>query len=330
MLLPVIAAVAVVAVFVAVAYLRRWQWTGFTASSRAEDLEQASSKTLWDWLQLLIIPLALAAVGFALNAAQSNREQRREDERAARERALTDERTREDALRVYFDRMSELLLERDLRRSNSSSGSRALARTLTLTVLRRLDGRRKGFIVLFLAEAGLIDIKSPKVSFDDADLRGTILRDAGLFELQLGGADWQGADFRNARFLATVFNNADLRRADFRGAELIPVLRRAPFQEADLRHADFRGTVAAETGFNYACLTGTRFNGANLERADFTGTRGYGVDFSDSRLVRTRFRRAALAKVKIDGASTDGTTFPKAWGSDGLALSRDDPKLSCP
>ena len=150
----VAAAVVVVAAFVALAYLRRWQWTGFATSSRGEGAADRSTKTLWDWLELLIIPLALAAVGFALNAAQSGREQRREDERAERERAVAAERVREDTLRAYLDQMSELLLERKLQRSNIGSEAQLLARTATLTTLRRLDGRRKGLVLQFLDEAG--------------------------------------------------------------------------------------------------------------------------------------------------------------------------------
>ena len=51
-------------------------WTGF------------AGKTLWNWLELLVIPLALAAVAFGLNYFANERDQRREDQRAARERAI--------------------------------------------------------------------------------------------------------------------------------------------------------------------------------------------------------------------------------------------------
>jgi hypothetical protein len=108
-------------------------WTGFTSSSRRGAAADQSTKTLWEWLQLLIIPLALAAVGFALNAAQGDREQRREDERGERERAVAAERVREDTLRAYLDDVSDLLLQRQLLRSKRGSEVQALARTLTLT-----------------------------------------------------------------------------------------------------------------------------------------------------------------------------------------------------
>jgi len=37
---------------------------------------------LWNWLELLVIPLALAAVVFGLNYFANERDQRREDQRA--------------------------------------------------------------------------------------------------------------------------------------------------------------------------------------------------------------------------------------------------------
>src|SRR3712207_3068093 len=40
-------------------YRYKWQWTGL------------SKKTLWDWMQLLIIPIVLAIGAFALNQLQS-------------------------------------------------------------------------------------------------------------------------------------------------------------------------------------------------------------------------------------------------------------------
>lgn len=52
-----------------------------------------SGKTLWDGLELLIVPLALAAVGFAFSAAQSARDNRRDDRRR-RERERTHRRRR--------------------------------------------------------------------------------------------------------------------------------------------------------------------------------------------------------------------------------------------
>ena len=115
--------VAAAAAFIVAAYVRRWEWAGFAGSPGSGQ----GSKTLWDWLQLLVIPLGLAAVAFALNAAQSNREQRREDRRAAVERSIVSDQRREDALRLYLQQVSDLILDRGLLTSRAGSESRAIA-----------------------------------------------------------------------------------------------------------------------------------------------------------------------------------------------------------
>src|SRR5215204_1529067 len=102
-------------------------WTGF------------QGKTVWDFLQLLIVPLMLVAIGLVFSLQQDARQQRVEDQRAAAERELAEQRAQDEALQAYLDQMSGLLLERDLRASEEDSEVRTLARARTLTVLERLD-----------------------------------------------------------------------------------------------------------------------------------------------------------------------------------------------
>jgi uncharacterized protein YlxW (UPF0749 family) len=90
-------------------YLLRWAWTGFL------------TKTLWDWLQLLIIPVVLAVAGFWLNQIQKSREQRTTQQQAELERELTRDNQQENLLQAYIDKMSELLLKEHLLRSARES-----------------------------------------------------------------------------------------------------------------------------------------------------------------------------------------------------------------
>src|SRR5215216_6104596 len=125
------------------------RWTGFRG------------KTVWDFLQLLIVPLMLAAIGFWFTAQQDARQQQIENQRAQQaqkiegqraeaERELADQRAQDEALQAYLDQMSGLLLERDLRDSAEDSEVRTLARARTLTVLERLDPSRKTAAMRFL------------------------------------------------------------------------------------------------------------------------------------------------------------------------------------
>jgi Pentapeptide repeats (8 copies) len=278
------AGLAIVA-FIAAAYVRRWRWTGFTA------------KNFWDWLELLVIPLALAAVAFTLNYLASGREHRRDDREAKRERSIAAKNRSEDALNGYLDRMSDLLLERRLA-SRPSGETELVARTLTLTVLRRLDGRQKGQVIRFLSEAGLIDLPSPKVFLHDADLKRVSLRDALLYK--------------------SYFGLTDMRRADLRGA----VLFTAHFTGTDLRGADFSGAHLDRAEFEGACLTGARFVGTHIERSKFASSHGEDVDFSRAELTRVDLRAARLTDVRFDVKAMRKSQVPAAWSSTGTPMSR--------
>src|SRR6266487_1438676 len=132
-----------------------------------------SGKNLWDWLQLLIIPVVLVVGGFLLNNATS---------RTEREIAL--DKQREDALQAYIDSMSELLLHEKLRESGEDDAVRNIARVRTITVLPRLDGERKRNVIAFLYESGLIvKVKAVIVLF------GADLRKAGLDFARLENTD---------------------------------------------------------------------------------------------------------------------------------------------
>jgi hypothetical protein len=126
---------------------RRWK--------TAPDEHVQPAKTLWDWLQLLIVPAILIGVTFAWSALQTRSDNDREDRRIAADRAAADQRiaadraaaeeVRQDAtLNGYFQQMSDLMLKNKLRSSKRVAPVRSVARTVTLTTLRRLDGERKG------------------------------------------------------------------------------------------------------------------------------------------------------------------------------------------
>jgi hypothetical protein len=90
-----------IVVMLAIAGARR-SWTGF------------QGKTVWDFLQLLIVPLMLVAIGLVFSLQQDARQQRVEDQRADAERELAEQRAQDEALQAYLNQMSQLMLERKL------------------------------------------------------------------------------------------------------------------------------------------------------------------------------------------------------------------------
>lgn len=211
-------------------YKLNWGWTGFNGNNK-------SGKTLWDWLQLLIIPLVLAIIAILFNRAERKNEQR-----------IASGNQHEAALQAYIDSMSELMLHENLRKSEEDDEVRRIARVRTLTTLPRLDAYRKRSMLQFLYESVLIDKNKNIVTLFGADLSEADLRLANLRE----------ADLRNADL-----SYANLREADLRGADL----RYADLRGADLRYADLREADLREAGLHEAKLFGADLREANLSGA---------------------------------------------------------------
>ena len=135
--------------------LARVAWRTRTALEEGARRGGAAGQDALDRLQLLIVPAILIAVTFAWSASQTRSDNKREDRRIAADRAAAEVARQDATLQAYFDEMSGLMLDRKLLTSEEGDAVRAVARTVTLTALRRLDGEREGEVVRFLAEAEL-------------------------------------------------------------------------------------------------------------------------------------------------------------------------------
>jgi cell division protein FtsB len=179
-------------------------------------------KTVWNWMELLIVPLALAVIGLAFSVQQDARQERVENQRAEAERELAVQRAQDEALQAYLDQMSTLLLEKDLRDSEAGSEVRTLALARTHTVLESLGPSRKSELMQFLLEADLVeglDGRDPIIELGTADLKGANLTGAVMPFAYLSGANLRDADLRDVN-LTRPDQKAFLRRAHLLGADL--------------------------------------------------------------------------------------------------------------
>src|SRR5450755_1515848 len=118
---------AIVLIFVVV-HFNGTGFDGYTQTSISTDIAPSpykitrtevyqSGKTLWDWLQLLIIPLVLAVGGYVFNLTVSRNERKSTKLRDRTERQIALDSQQGAALQAYIGKMSELLLEKKLRES---------------------------------------------------------------------------------------------------------------------------------------------------------------------------------------------------------------------
>ena len=283
--------------FIIIGY--RFKWTGFNGYNQMTIAYTISGtnagtvvrtevsqpgKTLWDWMQLLFIPVVLAVAGFWFNhrerkAAELRAEAEREIEqqRAKADREISFDNQREAALKEYIDKMSELLLHEKLRESKPEDEVRKIARVLTLTVLPRLDGKRKGSVLQFLHESDLIDKSKSIIDLQGADLNQAYLYEADLRQAKLSGANLKQADCTSAKLNQADFTSADLSQAfmnlaNFTSADLSQAyLYRADFTSAKLISTNLSQAYLFEADLSGADLSGADLSGANLRGANLIG-----------------------------------------------------------
>ena len=153
-----------VGVLIGAGYIFRWSWVGvahYTSPPHSEDTDFQRSKTLWDWLQLLIIPVLLAAGALWFNAQQSQMSQQLSDMQRQQGMQIATDQQRETTLKTTMDDIKDLLgygnnsllLNKGLIASKPGDEIRVVARAEVLSALRQLDGKRKGILIQFLYEA---------------------------------------------------------------------------------------------------------------------------------------------------------------------------------
>jgi uncharacterized protein YjbI with pentapeptide repeats len=249
-------------------YIRgRWAWEG----------SGFSGASLWDWLDLLIVPLMLGIGGIWFQRAQRTREVEMENRQRQRELEIEDQRAQDAALQAYLDQMGVLLVERDL--LEALHGPSTLARAYTLTILERLDPDRKRIVVRFLYEAGLLtrrtELTLRVVRLEEANLRYAALANMYLAGINLTGADLKEADLSNTRLAAleeiqppgTTPGNVKVSHSE---EDHFANLR--PLEYSLLDSANLTGALLRDTYLPHcSCNKDTKLKGADLRGADLRG-----------------------------------------------------------
>ena len=190
-------------------------------------------------------------------------------------------------------------------------------RARTLSVFRRLtddkdpnrtDGERKGRILLFLYETGLI--RNPKkaeqgqeatvpkqfqapLSLERADLSGSDISYVYLDGANLSGANLSDVDLSNAILSDVDLVCTNLTRAKLRDTLLFD----ANLSNANLGYADLSGASFSRANLSRAILIA-----ANLSRADFRDADLRDADLRDADLRDADLRDADLSGVKLSDA----------------------------
>jgi Pentapeptide repeats (8 copies) len=261
---------------------------------RSITTETQGARTVWEWLTILTISTVIAGAALWFSTHQADQQKKIQVRQANDAQDLQIQQANDEALQSYLDQMSTLLIEHDLRTSPEGSEARTLARSRTLTILSRLDPRRRSRVLQFLLEAELVQrIEQTTLVFDLSganpsgitvptknpviDLSGANL--SGVFvpaDTDLSFADLSGADLSEANLSTANISTAYLTATNLHNANL----SRATLSYSDLGLADLRGANLSDVDLTLANL-----QDADLTNADLTGADLWQADLSDAKGV---------------------------------------------
>ena len=247
--------------------LKARDWTGFgggTTEQATTSIEKApngkiiktvvtskkeDSKTLWDWLSVLGVPLTLTLLGVLFQIRQQIQADKKADSekiianaKADLEKEIAEIARKEEVIQAYLDKLSDLLIDKNLiaiaakikdfggntkfkegylpehlqEQKEQLDAAVDVIRARTLGVLRRLkdDSERKSSVVGFLIEAeviGRLNLSLKDVDLSGVDLSGANLSGANLCNTDLSGANLYGTTLKYAKFNGAILVATDLR-----------------------------------------------------------------------------------------------------------------------
>lgn len=220
----------------------------------------APKKSAWDKISVIVQAVAALAIIVPLIALYVS--VRQFNTQQADNAATNLDQQRQATLSQYLDDMSSLVLQYKLPESKPADPVRAIAVARTVTAVRDLDGDRKGTLIRYLWEAGLISAPKPIVDIFGADLTGA----------HFNRADLDGVALSQLILNTSQFFRAQLVKADLSGSTLYEsVLTGANLSHADLSDSDPIAANLAGANLTSANLTDSDLTGANLTDAILTG-----------------------------------------------------------
>jgi uncharacterized protein YjbI with pentapeptide repeats len=283
-----------------------------------ETIKYDDGKTLWDWLSLLGVPFTL----FFLGAWLQQKQQERAGKLSEDQQKIADNATKEEVLQTYFDRLSVLLIDKNLialsNKLNSGEikpeekelldSSLDVIRARTLSILRRFenDTERKTSVIRFLIESDIVGkskLNLSRANLSEVKLQGANLSRAYLSGTNLSRANLQGAFFIGADLYWTNLEGANLEGADLRLAQLeAAFLIGADLRLAKLEGVNLRDANLGLANLRLAKLEGAKLRWANLEEADLREAELYGAELYGADLRGAKLEGADLRLAQLEGA----------------------------
>jgi uncharacterized protein YjbI with pentapeptide repeats len=272
-----------------------------------------SGKTSRDRIQLLLqvigaFAIPISIIGLFIGVIQFNAQQHSNAQQALQQqqhdtRQALDQQ-QQSTLETYLDRMSDLLFTDKLAESKQGDEVRSVARARTLAALQNLNATRKGILLQFLYESGLIKNPQPGVKAQNpiVDMSSANLEGVDLSHTDLEGIDLSHAVLKGANLDTVNLNGANLNNTGLGASNLI---------NSNLMYANLNSIVLGGANLSHTDMTGSDLSGAYLVGADLEHAELVETDLGGAILDGADLRGATVAPRQLNQAfSLHGTIMP--------------------
>ncbi len=272
-----------------------FDWRPYDSST-----QNVRNPTLWDFLELFIIPTFLVLGGFALDRVNRQRERERQKleaeknqkEVAHREKLKEDierERYQRINLREFMDRIESLYTGKGEELFNINEPARVTARARIKHVLHQADMKRKQHVIDFLLDSSLALVTHGQ------DKKCSLLEGFSLEQTDFCGLKMRGIDLTHVNLKGAHFeNSSDLSDACLLNANVSGT----NFSETLLSDANL-SRVHANVESNENRENQTFFSHSQMERCDLSHAELWNVQFDNVTLIEAKFHAAYLHKCTI-------------------------------
>ncbi len=291
------------------------QRTSFDWRPYDSSAQNVRNPTLWDFLELFIVPIILTLGGLLYERISSQREQKRQKEERELEqkrqnleeqknraeiesreklREITErERYQRVNLREFMDRIEARYASKGERLFDVDEPARATARARVKHVLHQADLKRKQHVIDFLLDSKLTLVT------DERDAKHCLL---------------EGFSLKQTDFCGLKMRRFDLTDVNLEGSrfEMAPDLSGACLSNANVSRVNFSGALLSDANLsgvhtnvepNASKKNQTFFSHSQMERCDLSHTQLWNVQFDNATLIEAKLYAAYLHKCTIAGES---------------------------
>jgi uncharacterized protein YjbI with pentapeptide repeats len=203
-----------------------------------------SPKTLWDWLQLLLVPVILLAGILWLGIQQQQDNQQFVQQQRATTTSIAAQQQQDALLANYQDQIADMMLHDNLLKAQTISLVSQVAQVRTLSVFRQANPASKALLMRFLYDTNLINNDFHIISMRGVDVTNAHLQNLDLRDTYLSGVNLRGSDMRSINLSFATLLFADLSGTNLHGADLHATdMHNVDLAGADLSDANLKDSV---------------------------------------------------------------------------------------